>query len=114
MRVRKGQTKKQKHRKVIKEAKGFRWGRSNVFSLAKNAVNKARQHAYVGRKKKKADFRRLWITRLSAALKLNGASYSRFQNSLKKANVTLNRKILADLAVREPEVFSKIVDQVSP
>lgn len=113
MRVKKGLNKRKKHKKIIKQAKGYRWGRSNVFSLAKNAVAKAGQHAYVGRKKKKIDFRRLWIVRISAALKTFGKNYSGFQSSLKTKKIGLNRKMLAEIAVRNPDVFEKIVLEVS-
>ena len=113
MRVNKGMIKKRRHKKVLQQAKGFRWGRSKLFRLAKNAVNKAGQHAYVGRKQKKKDFRRLWIVRISAALGELGKNYSRFLFGIKSKNIKLNRKILADLAVRDPEVFEKVVKQVS-
>lgn len=113
MRVKNGLTKRKRHKKVLKQAKGYRWGRSNVFSLAKNAIAKAGQHAYVGRKKKKGDFRQLWIIRISAALKILGKNYSRFILALKTKNVQLNRKMLAEIAVRDPEIFEKIVTEVS-
>jgi len=113
MRVKKAKTKHQSHKKIIKAAKGYRWGRSKIFSLAKNATIKAAQHAYKGRKNKKRDFRKLWIVRLSAALALLGKNYSRFQNGLKKKSINLNRKILADIAVKNPDIFKKIVEKVS-
>ncbi len=112
MRVKTGNVRTKKHKKVLKQAKGFRWRRSNVFSHAKNAVMKAGQHAYVGRKNKKRDFRKLWIMRISAALKILDKNYSVFFNHLKKKNIVLDRKILADLAVQDPEIFGKIVNQI--
>lgn len=113
MRVKRGTTTKRRHKKVLSQAKGFKWGRKSVFTLAKNAVNKAGQHAYVGRKGKKRDFRALWIVRISAALKILGLNYSVFQNQLTKKNITLNRKILADLALRNPDVFEAITKEAN-
>ena len=112
MRVRRGTTTKRRHKKVIKAAKGYRWGRSKVFSLAKNAVAKAGQHAYKGRKNKKREYRRLWITRISAAVRLLGTNFSKFQNALTKNKIELNRKMLADLAVRNNKIFEQIVKEV--
>ncbi len=113
MRVKRGVATKKRHKKVISQAKGYKWGRKNVFSLAKNATNKAGQHAYVGRRQKKRDFRSLWIARISAAVRLLGTNYSRFQNQLNKKNIKLNRKMLADIAIREPDVFEAIVKEAT-
>ena len=105
-------TKSRRHRKVVKAAKGYRWGRSKIFSLAKNAITKAGQHAYVGRKRKKRDFRRLFILRISAALRALGKNYSQFIAKLKSQKIEIDRKNLADLVAREPQVFEKIVKKV--
>jgi len=102
-----------RHRKVVKQAKGFRWGRSKIFSLAKNAVVKAGQHAFVGRRRKKRDFRRLWIVRISAALFSLGKNYSLFTCALRKKNVQVNRKMLSEIAFSNPEIFKQIVEKVS-
>ncbi|MCT4592480.1 MAG: 50S ribosomal protein L20 [Candidatus Gracilibacteria bacterium] len=113
MRVKRGTTTKRRHNKVLRQAKGYRWGRSKLFRLAKNAVSKALQHAYVGRRQKKRDFRKLWIIRISAATRTLGTNFSKFQAGLTKNNIKLNRKVLADIAARNPEVFEKIVKEVS-
>jgi large subunit ribosomal protein L20 len=99
---------RKRHKKILKLAKGFFGKRKNSYRIAKQAVMKALAYAYRDRRRRKRDFRRLWITRINAASKQNGISYSNFMHGLKKAEITLNRKILADLAVKEPEVFSKI------
>ena len=93
-------------------AKGYKWGRKKVFSLAKNAVMKAGLHAYAHRRTKKRDYRRLWVTRISAALKEHGYNYSRFQYGLTKNMVILNRKVLSNLAIEHPEVFQAVVEKV--
>lgn len=98
-----------RHKKILKLAKGYRWGRSNLYRLALNATTKAGQYAYEHRKSKKRDFRRLWITRISAALIPNGVTYSRFMFGCAEKKIVINRKMLADLAVRDPEVFNDIV-----
>ena len=100
---------KKRHKKVLERAKGFRGAKSKAFRPAKEAVQHALLHSYVGRKRKKRDFRSLWILRISAASKANGMSYSRFMAGLKKAGIGLNRKVLAHLALAEKETFAKLV-----
>lgn len=108
MRVKGGVTTKRRHKKIIKQAKGFRDKRHNVYSFSKKAVMKAGLNSYVGRKIKKRDFRTLWIARLNAALKLNGLSYNRFIHALTRKQVGLNRKMLSELAIKEPNVFAEV------
>ena len=98
-------------KKIFKEAQGYFGGRKNLFRTAKDAVEKGWEHAYRDRKNKKRTFRRLWITRINAAARQNEMSYSHFMNGLKKSGVELNRKALADLAVRNPEAFSALADR---
>lgn len=100
-----------KKKKVFKEAKGYFGGRKNLYRTAKDAVEKGWEHAYRDRKKKKRNFRKLWITRINAAARQHDLSYSRFMNGLKEAGVELDRKALADLAVRNPEAFGAVVDR---
>ena len=101
-----------RRKKVIKLAKGFFGRRKNVWTVAKNAVQKAMQYAYRGRKEKKRNFRALWIMRINAGAREHGMSYSQFMGALKKNNIELNRKVLADLAMNYPEAFKAVVDQV--
>ena len=101
-----------RRKKVLKQAKGFFGRRKNVWTVAKNAVEKAMQYAYRGRKEKKRSFRGLWITRINAGTRKHGMSYSQFMGALKKNNIELNRKVLADLAMNHPEAFKAVVDQV--
>src|SRR3546814_11580142 len=98
-RVKRGVTARRRHKKVLKQAKGYYHARRKVFRVAKQAVTKALQYAYIGRKQKKRNFRSLWITRINEASRANGISYSRFMNGLMKAGITLDRKVLAALAV---------------
>ncbi len=98
-------------KKIFKAAKGYFGGRKNLYRVAKDAVEKGWEHAYRDRKKKKRNFRRLWIARINAAVRPHGMSYSRFVNGLKEAGVELDRKALADLAVRNPEAFAAVVDR---
>ncbi len=109
-RVKRGTIHTKKRRKVLKEAKGFRGGRSNLYTLAKEAIKKSLVHSYIGRKRKKRDFRRLWIVRINAAVRKEGLSYSRFMKGLKEANINLNRKVISELAVNNPKEFSKLVE----
>ena len=109
-RVKGAVTTRKKHKKVLKLAKGFRGSRSRLFKTAKEAVMRAGQNAYIGRKLKKRDFRRLWIARISAAAKINGMNYSTFMNGLKKAGMEINRKMLSEIAIADPASFSKLVD----
>lgn len=103
---------KNRRKKVLKAAKGFRGGRSKLFRTAKSAVMKAGQWAYRDRRKKKSEFRKLWIIRINAAVRENGLSYSRFMHGLKKLGIDLDRKSLADLAFTNKEVFQAIVEKV--
>src|SRR6056297_294427 len=97
-----------RRRKILKQAKGYRGARSRRFKVAKDAVEKALQYAYRDRKRKKREFRRLWITRINAAARQNGMRYSRFIYALKENNIKLNRKVLAELAINDPEGFKTI------
>ena len=108
-RVKRGFKRAQRRKRMLKFAKGFYGAKSRLYRSAKEAVEKALAYAYRGRKERKRDFRALWIVRISAASVQNGLSYSKFMGGLKKANVNLDRKVLADLAVRNPEAFSKLV-----
>ncbi len=110
MRIKRGVNAVKKRRKILKQAKGYFGAKSKLYRTARQAVMKSGQYAYIGRKQKKRDFRALWITRINAACRTNEISYSRFISGLKKANVALNRKVLADMAVREPEAFAKLVE----
>ena len=103
---------KRRKKKILKAAKGYFGGRKNLYRTAKDAVEKGWEHAYRDRKKKKRNFRRLWITRINAAVREHDLSYSRFINGLKAAGIELDRKALADLAVRDPVAFAAIVEQV--
>ena len=103
---------RKRRKKIIKAAKGYFGARSNVYTVAKNAVEKGLQYAYRDRKNKKRAFRRLWITRINAATRLEGVSYSKFIAGLKSNNIELNRKVLADLAMNHPEAFKAIVSKV--
>jgi large subunit ribosomal protein L20 len=109
-RVKRGVNTKRRHKKFIKLAKGFYGRKKDVYTRALEQVMKGWQKAYIGRKLKKRDFRRLWITRINAACRENGISYSRFMNGLKKANIELNRKQLAELAVADAAAFTKLTD----
>ena len=102
---------RKRRKKVLKLAKGYFGAKSKLFRTAKQAVMKSGQYAYIGRKQRKRDFRRLWITRISAACKMNGMNYSTFMNGLKKANVSLNRKMLAEIAVSDAAAFTALVEQ---
>ncbi len=108
----KGATMTRKRRnKVLKLAKGYYGSKSRLFKTAKQAVMKSGNYAYIGRKQKKRDFRRLWITRISAACKLNGMNYSTFMNGLSKAGITLNRKMLSEIAIADPAAFTSLTEQ---
>lgn len=107
-RVKRGVTASKRHKKVLKQAKGYYGARSRVFRVAKQAVIKAGQYAYRDRRQRKRQFRTLWIARINAAARENGLSYSRFMNGLKKASVDMDRKVLADLAVHDKEAFAEL------
>ena len=102
---------RKRRKKVLKLAKGYFGAKSKLFRTAKQAVMKSGQYAYIGRKQRKRDFRRLWITRISAAAKANDMNYSTFMNGLKKANITLNRKMLAELAVSDAAAFAGLAEK---
>lgn len=110
-RVKTGTTRRRRHKKVLKRTKGFRMTKGRLYKVSKEADLHAGQYAYAGRKLRKRDMRRLWITRINAALTPYNLSYSKFINGLKKAKIELNRKILADLAISDPNTFKEIVDK---
>ncbi|GHC20613.1 50S ribosomal protein L20 [Kushneria pakistanensis] len=110
-RVKRGVVARRRHKKILKQAKGYYGARSRTFRVAKQAVIKAGQYAYRDRRQRKRQFRALWIARINAAARIHGMSYSRFINGLKKANIEIDRKILADLAVHEKQAFGAIVEQ---
>ena len=103
-------TKRKRHKKILKLAKGFRGAESKQFRIANQAVMRSMQNAYVGRKRRKRDFRRLWITRISAACKQNGMNYSTFMNGLKKSGIEMNRKMLSEIAIADSVAFAKLVE----
>lgn len=109
-RIKKAVNAKKKHKKILKLAKGFRGARSKLFKTANQTVIKALSHAYKGRKLKKRDYRKLWITRINAAARMNGISYSRFMNGLKLAGIEMNRKMLSEMAIYDKEGFTQLVD----
>ena len=102
---------RKRRNKVLKLAKGYWGGKSKLFKTAKEAVMKSGQYAYIGRRLKKRDFRKLWITRISAACKMNGMNYSTFMNGLKKSGSTLNRKVLSEIAIHAPAAFTALTEQ---
>ena len=103
---------RKRRKKTLKLAKGYWGAKSKHFKMAKQAVMKSNQYAYIGRKQKKRDFRKLWITRISAACKMNGTNYSTFMNKLKKAGINLNRKMLSEIAISDEVGFKTLVDKV--
>lgn len=112
MRVKRGFTGKRAHKKVLDRTKGFRMTKHRLYKVAREADLHAGQYAYIGRRLRKRDMRRLWITRISAALKAFDLSYSHFINLLKKAKIEIDRKILADLAVADPSTFKRLVEKL--
>jgi len=110
-RVKTGVVRRRRHKKILKQAKGFYSGRRKHFRKAKEQLERSLVYAYRDRRTKKRDFRRLWIVRINAACRLNGMSYSRFINALNRANIQLDRKILADMAMNDPEAFTAVVKQ---
>ncbi len=102
---------RKRRNKTLKLAKGYFGAKSKHFKMAKQQVMKSGQYAYIGRKQRKRDFRKLWITRISAACKLNGMNYSTFMNGLKKAGITLNRKMLSEIAINDPNGFAAVVEK---
>ncbi len=110
-RVKRGVIARSRHKKVLSKAKGYYGARRKTFRVAKQAVIKAGQYAYRDRRNRKREFRALWITRINAAARANGLSYSRLMNGLKKAEIEIDRKVLADIAVHDPEGFTAIAEQ---
>jgi large subunit ribosomal protein L20 len=110
-RVKTGIVRRRRHKKILKMARGFFSGRRKHFRKAKEQLERSMVYAFRDRRQKKRDFRRLWITRINAACRLNDISYSRFINALNKANIDLDRKILADMAMNDPEAFATVVKQ---
>ena len=103
---------RKRRKKTLKLAKGYYGAKSKHFKMAKQQVMKSGNYAFIGRKQKKRDFRRLWITRISAGCKANGMNYSTFMNGLKKAGITLNRKVLSEIAINDPAAFTALAEQV--
>ena len=110
MRIKRAVNALKKRKKILKSARGYWGARSKSYRVANQAVMKSGQYAYVGRKLKKRNFRQLWIARINAGCRMNDMSYSQFMNGLKKANITLNRKVLADLALTDPTAFASLVE----
>ena len=109
-RVKRALNARKNHKKVLKLAKGFRGARSKLYRPANEFVMKALAHAYKGRKLKKRDFRQLWIARINAGTRMHGLSYSKFMNGLRKSNITINRKMLSEMAIHDPEGFAQLVE----
>lgn len=109
-RVKRGVTAKRRHKKVLKQAKGYYGAKSKLYRVANEAVMKSLSYAYAGRKQRKRQFRKMWIARINAAARANGMNYSTFINGLKKANIEINRKMLSEMAVNDPEGFAKLVE----
>ena len=109
-RIKGGVNAKKRHKKVLKLARGFRGARSRQYRVAKQAVMRSMAHSFAGRKQTKRDYRKLWITRINAAARLNGISYSKMMHGLKLAGIEMNRKILADLAITDAGAFSKLAE----
>lgn len=110
-RVRRGNNRLQRRKKILALAKGYRLTKSKLYRSAKESVERGLLFAYVGRKRKKRDFRKLWIVRIGAAARLNGMNYSKFMHGLKLANIDLDRKVLADIAAKQPEAFANLAGQ---
>ncbi len=110
-RVKGALTTRKRHKKILKLAKGYRGAKSKLYRTANEAVMKSLVYAYIGRKQKKRDFRRMWIARISAAAKMNGINYSKFMNGLKKANIDINRKMLSEIAIADPAAFTALVEK---
>jgi large subunit ribosomal protein L20 len=110
-RVKRGVTAKARHKKVLNQAKGYYSARRSVYRVAKQAVIKAAQYAYRDRKQRKREFRKLWIVRINAAARINGLTYSRLMNGLSKASITMDRKVLADIAVFDAVAFAQIAEK---
>ena len=104
-------TTRRRHKKILKLAKGYRGAKSKLFRTANEAVMKSLVYSYIGRKQKKREFRQLWIARINAAARMNGISYSRLMNGLKRANIEINRKMLSEIAIADPEAFTALVEK---
>ena len=109
-RVKRGVNAKKRHNNILKQAKGYFGAKSKLYRTANQAVMKSLNYSYIGRKQRKRDFRKLWITRINAAARINGMSYSKFISGLKKANVNINRKMLSEMAINDPAGFAKLVE----
>jgi large subunit ribosomal protein L20 len=109
-RVKRAINSRKKHKKILKLAKGYYGGKSKLFRTANESVIRALRNAYVGRKLKKRDFRKLWIARINAGTRLNGLSYSRFMNGIKLAGIDINRKMLSEIAINDPKAFAELVE----
>ena len=109
-RVKRGVNAKKRHKNILKQSKGYFGAKSKLFRTANQAVMKSLNYAYIGRKQRKRDFRKLWITRINAAARINGMSYSKFISGLKKANITINRKMLSEMAINDQAAFAKLVE----
>ena len=109
-RVKRGVNAKKRHNNILKQAKGYFGAKSKLYRNANQAVMKSLNYSYIGRKQRKRDFRKLWITRINAAARLNGMSYSKFISGLKKANVNINRKMLSEMSINDPAGFAKLVE----
>lgn len=112
-RVKRGVATKKRHKNILKKAKGYRWGRKKLFTKAKEAVIKAGKYARRDRRAKKRSFRALWIVRLNNALREHGITYAKFMSILKKKNISLDRKVLSEIAVEHPKVFAKLVESIT-
>ncbi len=112
-RIKTGKTARKRHKKIIKSAKGYFGMRSTNYRIANQAVMKSGNYSYVGRKNKKRDFRRLWITRINAAARMHGMTYSKMVNAMKKQNMIINRKMLAEMAVNDKESFEKLIKELN-
>lgn len=109
-RVKKGMNAHKRHKRILKLAKGYQGSRSKLFKTSNQFVMKALKNAYIGRKQKKRDYRKLWIQRINAACRMNDISYSKFMNGLKKSGVEVNRKMLSEIAIADPAAFTKLVE----
>lgn len=109
-RVKRGVTAHAKHKKVLKAAKGYYGSKSTLYKTANEAVMRSLNFSYIGRKRRKRDFRQLWIARINAASRQNGLSYSKFMHGLKKANININRKMLSEMAINDPNAFTQLVE----
>lgn len=110
-RIKSAVTTRKRHKKILKLAKGYRGAKSKLFRTANEAVMKSLVYSYIGRKQRKRDFRKLWIARINAAARMNGISYSRLMNGLKKANIEINRKMLSEIAIADPAAFTSLVEK---